>query len=119
MIYEKNLKEMPLFQYLTAPHNNTEPSIDAAKSIKKALNSMCSNVLKTVKSHSNGLTCDEIEDILGMKHQTASARLRDLITCQPPYVEFRNDPTTGQPRRRPTKSGRTARIYYATHLGAE
>ncbi len=107
-----------LFNYPTVPHNHTDPSIDAANSIKKQVNGMCADVLHAVRCSPHGLTCDEVEGILGMKHQTASARLRDLITCQPPYVEFRNDPETGKPLRRPTKSGRTARIYYATPLGA-
>lgn len=108
-----------LFNYPTAPHNHTETSIDAAESIVNQLNGMCLDVLHAVRSSPHGLTCDEIEAILGMKHQTASARLRDLITCQPPYVKFKNDPQTEKPLRRPTRSGRTARVYFATQLGQE
>ena len=80
---------------------------------------MCRDVLHAVKSSPFGLTCDEVEKILDMKHQTASARLRDLITCQPPYVEFQNDPETEKPLRRTTRSGRTARVYFATQFGVE
>lgn len=113
------MNQTDLFNYSTAPHNHTEPSIDAAESIVDQLNGMCRDVLHAVKSSPFGLTCDEVEKILGMKHQTASARLRDLITCQPPYVEFQNDPETDKPLRRQTRSGRTARVYFATQHGVE
>ena len=113
------MNQTDLFNYSTAPHNHTEPSIDAAESIVDQLNGMCRDVLHAVKSSPFGLTCDEVEKILDMKHQTASARLRDLITCQPPYVEFQNNPETEKPLRRTTRSGRTARVYFATQLGVE
>jgi len=50
----------------------------------------------------DGLTCDEIEVVLGFRHQTASARIRELV-----LTGFLLD--TG--RRRHTRSGRPARVY--------
>ena len=68
------MNQTDLFNYSTAPHNHTEPSIDAAESIVDQLNGMCRDVLHAVKSSPFGLTCDEVEKILDMKHQTASAQ---------------------------------------------
>jgi predicted Rossmann fold nucleotide-binding protein DprA/Smf involved in DNA uptake len=49
-----------------------------------------------------GATCDEIEVALGMRHQTASARLREL------ELAGRIEKTS---YRRPTRSGRGAQVY--------
>ena len=58
------MNQTDLFNYSTAPHNHTEPSIDAAESIVDQLNGMCRDVLHAVKSSPFGLTCDEVEKIL-------------------------------------------------------
>jgi Fic family protein len=50
----------------------------------------------------NGLTCDEIEVALGFRHQTASARIRELVL---------NGFLVDTGLRRQTRSGRPARIY--------
>ena len=73
--------DLPLFNYPVAPSNKTETSKDAAESIKDKINGMCLEVLRCVRNYEEGLTCDEVEQILGMKHQTASARLNDLSRC--------------------------------------
>ena len=111
-------KQIDLFGEPRAPHNRTETSEAAAKSFTtKELNGMCFEVLRTViLSADSGVTCEEVEDITGMKHQTASARLNDLSNSQPPYLEFRMDPCTGKEKRRPNKSGRTAKVYFASSL---
>ena len=44
------MNQTALFNYSTAPHNHTEPSIDAAESIVDQLNGMCRDVLHAVKS---------------------------------------------------------------------
>ena len=108
-----------LFNQPTPAHNNTETSKDAAESIKPLLNGMCAEVLNAVSSNPAGMTCDEVEQKLNMKHQTASARLNDLTKCQPPYLRFKLDEKTGQPLRRPTRSGRTARVYFANQHGGQ
>ena len=109
--------DLPLFNYTVVPSNETETSKDAAESIKDKVNGMCLEVLRCVRSHEEGLTCDQVEEILGMKHQTASARLNDLSKCQPAFLQHRFDSSTGKPLRRPTRSGRTARIYFVTPYG--
>jgi len=101
-----------LFNHPTAPHNGTDTSRDAAASIVDQVNGMCRDVLRAIREAENGLTCDEVEQLLGMKHQTASARIRDLTSCQPALLEQRLDQVTGKPARRATRSGRTARVYY-------
>ena len=59
--------DLPLFNYPVAPSNKTETSKDAAESIKDKINGMCLEVLRCVRSHEEGLTCDQVEEILGMK----------------------------------------------------
>ena len=105
--------DLPLFNHPTAPHNGTDTSRDAAESIRSQINGMCRDVLEKVRACPSGLTCEQIEQLLGMKHQTASARLRDLMEMHPSPLEFRLDPKTGKPQRRVNSSGRTARIYFA------
>ena len=103
----------PLFNHPTAPHNGTETSIDAAESIKPMANAMALQVLRSIQASTDGLTCDQVEVLLLMKHQTASARIRDLATCEPPFIRIKVGPD-GKPVRRKTRSGRTARVYEAT-----
>ena len=72
--------------------NNTETlSQEAANSVNNQVDSMRFKVLQCVKEHINGLTCDQVEEILNMKHQTASARLYDLSKCNPPYLVHKLD----------------------------
>lgn len=47
-------------------------------------------------------TCDEVEVLTGLKHQTVSARIRELVIMK--AIEDTGD-------RRMTRSGRTARVY--------
>ena len=96
-----------------APYNGVDTSIDAAESVSELLSAMRLQVFQEVLNAEDGLTCDEIEQILGMKHQTASARLNDLMKAEPPVLFFVTDEKTKKPRRRVTRSGRTARIYFA------
>ena len=100
--------DLPLFNHPTAPHSR-----DAAESIRSQINGMCRDVLEKVRECPSGLTCEQVEQLLGMKHQTASARLRDLMEMNPSPLEFRLDQKTGKPQRRVNSSGRTARIYFA------
>lgn len=54
-----------------------------------------------------GLTCDEVERITGLRHQTASARIREL-SQRGEIIPLIVD---GTPVRRPTRSGRLATVY--------
>ncbi len=49
-----------------------------------------------------GYTCDEIEVVMGLRHQTASARIRELVLASV---------LVDSGRRRPTRSGCNARVY--------
>ena len=106
-------------QPVNAPHNGVDTSIDAAESISESLSAMRLQVFQEVKNAKDGLTCDQVEQILGMKHQTASARLNDLMKAEPPVLCFEIDKKTNKPRRRTTRSGRTARIYFARSINAQ
>ena len=89
---------------------DSETSKDAAESIKKDLSSMCRRVKDTVNDSIDGLTCEEVEQHTGLKHQTASARLKDLRDMG--FVEWRQD-KEGKDRKRKTTSGRWAKIYFS------
>ena len=104
--------DMPLFNTPTVPHNGVDTSMDAAESIRPSVNAMAKQVLECIRANPNGMTCDEVELRLKMKHQTCSARIRDLSSCQPPFIVTRTD-DKGKPIRRKTSSGRTARVYFA------
>jgi hypothetical protein len=57
-----------------------------------------------------GRTCEEIEQALNLRHQTTSARLRELVLLG--LVE-----DTG--RRRLTSSGRSARVYAVREMSGQ
>lgn len=64
----------------------------------------------------HGATCQEVEEALGLSHQTASARLWELsgknrADQRPPAIC-----DSGQRRR--NASGRKATVYVSTRLGA-
>lgn len=61
-------------------------------------------VLAHVQGLAVGATCDEVERALGLSHQTASARITELLARG---VLFDSG------MRRPTVTGRTARVYKA------
>jgi len=62
-----------------APSVDTDTSRDAADSIQGVLNAMQSRVLHWIRTQgTDGSTCDEAEVALAMKHQTCSARIREL-----------------------------------------
>lgn len=78
-------------------------SLAAWESIQEVQASIESCILNEILcANSAGLTCDEIEQALDLKHQTASAAIRHLRE-----KDFVYD--TG--RRRPTRSGRAAIVW--------
>ena len=102
----------PLFAYPTAPHCGVDTSRDAAESIKPQVNRLCSEVLRCIRMSPAGLTCDEAENILGMAHQTCSARFRDLSSSEPPSIIKCQQPD-GSYLKRKTRSGRSAFVWIA------
>lgn len=55
-----------------------ETSIQAHKGQKDKAPGDCAKILKYLGDHATGRTCDHVERVLRMSHQTASARIRDL-----------------------------------------
>ena len=96
---------------MNAPHNGTETSEQAAESIGDLLGGLQKTVHSALKESPFGLTCDEIEQRLNLRHQTASARLNDLQKLGLAIVRI--DPKTKKPFTRKTRSKRNARIYFA------
>lgn len=65
--------------YPSPPSSDDDTSLAAAESVRATLNSMQAEVLRFIKGRGEyGATCEEVEIGLGMKHQTASARVREL-----------------------------------------
>ena len=98
----------------TPPHvRDSETSLDAAVSIQHKVPKLQRQVLDCIAASPAGHTCDEVECILGLAHQTCSARFRELATCQPPLIEklLLED---GSYARRKTRSGRGAYVYIAS-----
>ena len=91
-----------LFGYPYSPgYEDVDTSREAAASIAGHVAAMCAKVYAEFVICGTA-TCDEIEARLGMRHQTCSARIRDLVLMGK-LVD------TGQ--RRLTRSRRSARVY--------
>lgn len=81
----------------------SDTSRAAAASVEHSAKAQQSRCLQLIKdSGYTGKTCDEIEEILGERHQAISARLRELVLSER-IID------TGS--RRPTRSGRNANVY--------
>lgn len=86
-----------------APSVNTDTSRDAAASIQAVLGPLQLRVLRYIAScGKTGTTCDAAEAALSMRHQTCSARIRELAL---------KDRIVDSGERRRTRSGRTAIVY--------
>lgn len=88
------------------PHvKGSDTSLAAAKSQLPVALSMRSRVLVHVRAaRGEGITCDEVEERMAGRHQSISARVRELVLMG----KIRD---SGY--RRTTRSGRAARIYVA------
>ena len=106
-----DLEDLPLFNYTTAPHNQTQTSTEAATSIEGHVNRLCKLVLAEIKASKNGLTCQEIEDSLGMSSATATPRINELANCYPPCIEKQKD-DNGFFIKRANRSGRKAFVWF-------
>jgi N6-adenosine-specific RNA methylase IME4 len=78
-----------------------DTSIAAAVSVAPSAGQMRSRVLVEVRAR-GGATCDEVEGALKMQHQTASARIRELVL---------DGRLADSGERRLTKSGRRAAVW--------
>jgi hypothetical protein len=97
-----------------APHNQTETSKEASASLQAVLGPMQQKVLRFIGAQgAQGATCDEVELGLEMKHQTASARIRELsLKDKILLIEVAPKPDgTKRYLTRLTRSNRPARVY--------
>jgi predicted transcriptional regulator len=86
----------------------SDTSEAAAMSLQSILPSMSAQVLETLEeAGSHGATCDEVEVELGMRHQTASARIKGLVD---------NGLAVDSGMRRRTRSGRKATVWLASSV---
>lgn len=85
------------------PHNGTDTSRAAARSVKAAAPTIADNVLVLIQEQ-GGLTCWEVEQHTDLKHQTASARIWELR--QAGLIK-----DSGVKRK--TASGRNAKVWIA------
>jgi hypothetical protein len=86
------------------PHNGTDTSRDAAESMRPHISAIEDIILYHITAHGSA-TCDEVEAGCSLAHQTASARLKGL--SDKGLIKFSG-------AKRPTRSGRAARVYVAT-----
>ena len=86
------------------PHvAGSDTSRAAAEAIRPLAPRQQDRALASISArHSDGMTCDEVEMALGMSHQTASARVRDLVKA---------GAIVDSGKRRPTRTGRKAAVY--------
>lgn len=80
----------------------SDTSEDAAASMEHLTSTIRGRVYARIRQH--GATCDEIEQELGLTHQTASARVNELRNRG--FIE-------DSKARRKTRSGRNAVVYIA------
>jgi len=86
----------------TPPHvKKSDTSKDAAESMVPHVGRLQGVILDHVRRSPTGFTCDEIEIITGLRHQSASARVRELFL----KGMIRRD------GKRKTSSGRQAHVY--------
>lgn len=101
----------PLMTYPNEPGYvaGSDTSRDAADSVANTALTMRMHIFDLLaKREPAGMTCDEVETALGYRHQTASARLRELSLSGAIH-------DTGD--RRLTRSGRSARVYRVAERG--
>jgi hypothetical protein len=67
------------------PHVNKTTSWAAAVSMRTAVGQLAQLVLDEIEKQAEGATCEEIEILLNMKHQTVSARIRELVLMNKLY----------------------------------
>jgi hypothetical protein len=96
-------------KYVGAPYVvGSDTSEDAARSMVPHLSRLEAELhALIIRSGPEGMTCDECEIVGEIIHQTCSARIRSLVKKNAIYDSG---------ARRPTRSGRAARVYVATEF---
>ncbi len=104
--------DLPLFSGRPAEPQKPMPpaamssstSVEAAESMREAAPLLRERVRKWIASRGeHGATCDEVERHMALRHQTASARVNELMREGRIY----------EAGRRPTSSGRQATVWRA------
>lgn len=95
------MKQYDLFGGLPPHVKTSDSSREAAIQIKESSSSLRMRILNLIMK-SGSMTCDEVEVKTGLRHQTASARIRELVLKG--FIEDSSE-------RRKTRSGRNAVIY--------
>ena len=91
--------------FTTAPYvKGSETSKAAAESIKESTSSIRAKIYALIAASDFGMTCDEVEAKTNLLHQTASARVRELV------LQKR---IADSGAKRKTRSGRGAVVYEA------
>tara|TARA_S200002703_G_C3586356_1_gene180081 strand:+ start:199 stop:468 length:270 start_codon:yes stop_codon:yes gene_type:complete len=83
---------------------SVDTSIEAFVDIQPHVGALCKRVLDVIKHAPDGMTCEEVELKLDMKHQTTSARINELANMQPPLIYKRG--------KRANLSGRNAAVWF-------
>lgn len=87
-------------------HGGAETSAEAYSATPgTAREAQRAKILWFIAARQNGATCDEAETVLGLSHQTCSARITDLLAEG--KIRFAAE-------KRPTRTGRAARVYFKT-----
>jgi hypothetical protein len=85
------------------PHvADSDTSYSAARSVEDDASAIRARVADAIRRSDDGLTCDEVEVLLALRHQTASARIRELVL---------KHAVKDSGERRKTRSGRQAVIW--------
>lgn len=107
------MKTPDLFDYAAdvcaRNHQGASTSVTAHESIADIKSEICRRVYDCIVANQGGMTCCEVEVTTGLSHQTASARISDLLRAG-----LIRD--TGL--KRPTFSGRPARVLTVTEKEA-
>lgn len=100
-----DIADLPLFSDICRNrHQGNQFSEAANESIAGVKSKLREQVYELIAS-SNGITCESVEALLGLSHQTASARISELKKAGRVDVSGRAQ----------TKSGRTAGVYRASN----
>jgi len=82
----------------------SDTSEAAAEGVAVRVPALRARIMALFELHTEGLTCDDVEALTGKRHQTVSARIRELVQAARIF-------DTGA--RRVTRSGASARVYCA------
>ncbi len=97
------MTDYPFYKGFPPHERHSDTSRAAAGSILSASKSMRARVYRMIVERGEfGVTDDEIESALGLRHQTASARRRELVIAK--LIEDSG-------RTRATRSGRKATVW--------